>query len=137
MSGSGITIYVVGSDNPLNTTVTIDGMASTIALHPLADKVHQYKVPFYSTHSLSAAPHTLEIVLLDYMNSDGTIVGSQMRFDYAAVDDIPPPVVSTPPSVAGTATTIVVPQTTSSESISSGTSHSKSVVLRHLSIPNV
>jgi hypothetical protein len=120
-SGSGIRVFVIQSNDPLNSSMTIDGSASAIATllalpgtgNPLA-----YNVTLYTVQSLSETDHTLDIALLNYVYGNGTTKGSMIRFDYAAVSETLPTVVSL---AAGTVTpTSIIP----GPSASTGTSHS-------------
>jgi hypothetical protein len=96
MSGSGITIFVIQSYYPLNTTVTVDGTTSTVAsisnLPQLTDLV--YNVTLYDVQSLPIGDHILDVALGDYTLINGNTVGSLIRFDAAAVNETAPSVVS-------------------------------------------
>jgi len=123
-SGSGISIFVIQSNDPLNSSMTIDGDASAIASMPAlpgSSNPLAYNVTLYTVQSLAATDHTLDIALLDYVYGNGTTKGSMIRFDSAAVNTISPTVVSPSSSAAGTATTAsIVP----GPSGSANTSHS-------------
>ena len=129
MSGSGISIFVVQSNDPLNVTMTLDGDTPTITtLAALSGPTNlfTYNVTLYTMQFLAAADHTLDIALSDYVNSDGTSKGSIIRFDSALVNDtssaiISPTVISQSPSSTGTGTS---PSIVPTPSGSSGTSHS-------------
>ena len=127
--GSGISIFVIQSNDPLNATMTLDGDTPTItSLAALSGPANlfTYNVTLYTTQLLAAADHTLDIALLDYVNSDGTSKGSIIRFDSALVNDtssavVSPTVIPQSPSSTGTGTaSSIVP----APSGSSGTSHS-------------
>jgi hypothetical protein len=125
MSGSGISLFVVQSRDPLNASMTLDGNTSTIttldALPGLGNPL-AYNVTLYSLQSLAATDHTLDIALLNYVYSNGTTSKSSFRFDYAAVNDTSPSVVSPSASGAGNGTpTSNVP----APSGSAGTSNSQ------------
>ena len=123
-SGSGITIFVIQSHNPLNTTMTLDGNMSTIASVPALfdSKDLAYNVSLYTVQSLAATSHTLDVALLDYIDSP---TGSTIRFDYATVEETPLSVTSPLSSGAGVATSTTDSPARSSGSSSRGTSHSK------------
>jgi len=122
--GSGISIFVIQSNDPLNSSMTIDSDAPVIASmsalpgsgNPLA-----YNVTLYSIQSLAATDHTLNIALLSYVYSNGTTKGSMIRFDSAAVNEASPTVVSPSASAVGTATPTSI---VSGPSASTGASHS-------------
>ena len=106
-SGSGISIFVIQSNDPLNSSMTIDGEASAIASIPAlpgSGNPLAYNATLYTVQSLAATDHTLDIALLDYVYGNGTTKGSMIRFDSAAVNEASPTVVSPPPS-GGTGTT--------------------------------
>ena len=89
--GSGITILVIQSYNPVNTTMTLDGNISTTAsivgLPGPADLA--YNVTLFNKQNLTSGHHTLNVALVDYIYRNGTTMGSLLRFDYAAVNDTP------------------------------------------------
>jgi hypothetical protein len=126
-SGSGITIFVIQSHNPLNTTMTLDGNISTTAsISGFADRTDlAYNVTLYTVQSLPATPHTLDVALVDYINDDETTTGSIIRFDSAAVEETPPSITSPLSSGAGAATPTTDSPALSSGSDSRGTSRSK------------
>lgn len=106
--------------------MTLDGNTATIAsisnLPRPADLA--YNVTLYDVQSLSVGDHTLDVALLDYTLSNGTTVGSLIRFDAAAVNDTSPSAVSPSPSGAGTSTpTANTPAPSASGS--GGASHSR------------
>jgi len=105
-TGSGITIYVLQSYYPLNTTVTLDGTTSTIAsianLPGPTDIV--YNVSLYDAQFLPTGYHIVDVALGDYTLSNGTTMGSLIRFDAAAVNETAPSAVS--PSYSGAGTTM-------------------------------
>src|SRR5882762_6301321 len=103
VAGSGITLFVIQSYNPLNTTLTLDGnTATTASLANLANpSSFAYNVTLYSVQSLTAASHTLDVRLVDYIFSNGSTMGSMIRFDSAAVNETSPFVVSPTSSSAG------------------------------------
>ena len=79
-SGSGITIFVIQSNNPLNATMNLDGSVSSVVNG--TDPAHNV---LYTVQNLTLASHTLNVTLVDYIN-DGNATGSIIRFNYAAVD---------------------------------------------------
>ena len=103
VAGSGITLFVIQSFNPLNTTLTLDGnTATTASLANLANPSSlAYNVTLYSVQSLTAASHMLDVRLVDYIFSNGSTMGSMIRFDSAAVNETSPFVVSPTSSGAG------------------------------------
>ena len=125
VSGSGISIFVIQSRNPLNATMNLDGNVTTISSMdalPGAGNPLAYNVTLYTVQSLAAAGHTLDITLLDYVYPNGTTSKSNLRLDFAAVNETSPSVVSPSPSGAGGGTpTSFVP----APSGSTGTSHSQ------------
>jgi hypothetical protein len=115
--------------------VTLDGNTATIAsisdLPKPADLA--YNVTLYDVQSLSVGDHTLDVALLDYTLSNGTTVGSLIRFDAAAVNDTSPSAVSPSPSGAGETST----PTAIAPTPSGGASHPRSVILRCIAIVKV
>jgi hypothetical protein len=103
--------------------MTLDGNSSTTAsivgLSGFND--YAYNVTLFKVQSLAQGDHTLDVALVDYIFSNGTTMGSLMRFDSALVNDTAPYVVSPSQSGAGTATSTVIPPTATG---SAGTSHS-------------
>jgi hypothetical protein len=103
--------------------MTLDGKTSTTAslvnLPGPADLA--YNVTLYNVQSLAETDHTLNVALVDYTFSNGTTMGSLIRFDSAAVNDTTPSVVS--PSGVGIATPTPVASAPSNQNGSSGASH--------------
>lgn len=100
--GSGITIYVIQSSNPLNASLTLDGNSTTdrsIIGLPAVDS-YAYNLTLYDVQSLAYAHHTLDVALIDFIYDNGTSIASMIRFDYAAVNDTTPDVVAPVPSVS-------------------------------------
>lgn len=120
-SGSGISVFVIQSNDPLNSSMTIDGSASAIATLPAlpgSGNPLVYNATLYTVQSLAETDHTLDIALLNYVYGNGTTKGSMIRFDYAAVSETSPTIVSSP---AGTANPTFI---TPGPPTSTGTSHS-------------
>ena len=104
--GSGITLFVIQSSNPLNTTLTLDGnMSTTATLVALpGPNDFAYNVTLYNVQDLHTASHTLDVALLGYVPSSGPDVGSMVRFDYALINNTAAAVVEPSASGAGSAT---------------------------------
>jgi hypothetical protein len=86
--------------------VTLDGTTSTIAsignLPGPTDIV--YNVSLYDAQFLPIGYHIVDVALGDYTLSNGTTMGSLIRFDAAAVNETAPSAVS--PSYSGAGTTM-------------------------------
>ena len=129
-SGSGISVFVVQSNDPLNVTTTLDGdTPTTTSLAGLSGPGANYNATLYTVQSLAATQHTLDIALLDYVDSDGTAKGSIIRFDSAFVDDtsssavVSPTVVPKSHSSTGTGTVPSIIPVPSGSSGSTSPSH--------------
>lgn len=98
--GSGITIFVVQSTFYSNISITLDESWSTIAtIHSIPDgEGINFNVMLYNVQALAGVNHTLDIALLDYIFNNGTRIGSDIHFDYAAINDTLLPVISSSPS---------------------------------------
>ncbi|KIM79848.1 hypothetical protein PILCRDRAFT_823037 [Piloderma croceum F 1598] len=122
-TGSGITLFVIQSNNPLNTTLTLDGnisaTATLVALPGPND--FAYNVTLYNVQGLHTAQHTLDVALVTYTPSGGSAIGSMIRFDSALINNTDSSVVSPSASGIGTTTAHPVP---SSGGGSTGSSHS-------------
>ncbi|KIM78159.1 hypothetical protein PILCRDRAFT_824625 [Piloderma croceum F 1598] len=110
-TGSGISVFVIQSSNVLNTTITLDSNLSTIASMPNLPGPGNplvYDFALYTVQYLAAANHILDISLSDYTFGSGTTSDSMLRFDYVAVNETSPTVVSPSPSGAST-TSLLLP----------------------------
>jgi hypothetical protein len=95
--------------------MTLDEDTPTItSLATLSVPGANYNVTLYTVQLLAAAKHTLDIALLDYVDSNGTSKGSIICFDSAVVNDTSSTVVSP----------TVVPQSHSSTGTGTGTAPS-------------
>jgi len=84
--------------------MTLDGnvsaTASLVSLPGPADLA--YNVTLYNVQDLVSEHHTLNVDLVNYVYTNGTTMGSLLRFDYAAVNDtVSPSSVSAPSSGNG------------------------------------
>jgi hypothetical protein len=82
--GTGISINVIQGPSPLNARATIDGNSPSDYSLPTTAGFN-YGVQFFEIQSLSNGSHVLEVLLLDTTASDGSTVGSLIRFDVAYV----------------------------------------------------
>jgi hypothetical protein len=82
--GTGISINVIQGPSPLNARATIDGNSPSDYSLPTTAGFN-YGLQFFEIQSLSNGSHILEVLLLDTTASDGSTVGSLIRFDVAYV----------------------------------------------------
>ena len=99
-SGSGINIYVIQSNNPLNTTMTLNGNKPTIV--SVAENTDPAYNVTYTVQNLPPTQHILNVTFVDH--PDGTTTRNVIRFDYAAVNESSPSMSSPSSSGASAAT---------------------------------